>query len=74
MNTKWSGMVLMAVAASTLGCATEGPYNSSRMSSSRTGTYDAHYAPAPALDPNRRISVQDCTKPFTPDGGNLVCK
>jgi hypothetical protein len=30
--------------------------------------------PAPALAPDRRISEQDCTKPFDPFTGNLRCK
>jgi hypothetical protein len=29
---------------------------------------------APELDPERRISEQDCTKPLVPDTGNLRCK
>ncbi len=29
--------------------------------------------PAP-MDPNRKISEQDCTKPIVFDGGNLRCK
>jgi hypothetical protein len=32
------------------------------------------YRSAPDLDPKRRISVQDCTKPIVLDGGNLRCK
>lgn len=30
--------------------------------------------PAPAPDPNRKISEQDCTQPIEFDGGNLRCK
>ena len=30
--------------------------------------------PAPPMDPNRKISEQDCTKPIVLDGGNLRCK
>jgi hypothetical protein len=36
--------------------------------------YGSRYGPAPAPDPNRRISEQDCTKPIVLDGGNLRCK
>ena len=35
------------------------------------GTY---YRNAPELDPTRKISEQDCTKPLAQDGGNLRCK
>jgi hypothetical protein len=31
------------------------------------------FNPAP-MDPNRKISEQDCTKPIVFDGGNLRCK
>ena len=29
---------------------------------------------APELDPTRKVSEQDCTKPLDLDGGNLRCK
>jgi hypothetical protein len=32
------------------------------------------YRPAPELDPKRKISEQDCTKPIVHDAGNLRCK
>lgn len=32
------------------------------------------FGPIPAPDPDRAISVQDCTQPLTPDGGNLKCR
>jgi hypothetical protein len=32
-----------------------------------------YYGRVPPPDPNRRISVQDCTKPIVADGGNLRC-
>jgi len=32
------------------------------------------YQPAPELDPRRKISEQNCTKPIVNDGGNLRCK
>jgi hypothetical protein len=32
------------------------------------------YRSAPELDPKRKISEQDCTKPIVHDGGNLRCK
>lgn len=32
------------------------------------------YGPVPAADPGRLVSIQDCTLPFTIDGGNLRCK
>jgi hypothetical protein len=37
------------------------------------GMYGSHRA-APELDPTRRISEQDCTKPIAFDAGNLRCK
>ncbi len=37
------------------------------------GMYGVH-RPAPELDPKRRISEQDCTKPIVHDTGNLRCK
>jgi uncharacterized lipoprotein YmbA len=32
------------------------------------------YGPVPESDPDRVISVQDCTKAVSLDGGNLICK
>ncbi len=29
---------------------------------------------APAPDPTRTIDVQDCTQPFDPGAGNLLCR
>src|SRR5690349_18577150 len=29
---------------------------------------------APPLDPSRRISEQDCSRPLSGDGGNLMCR
>jgi hypothetical protein len=50
---------------------------SGRPTTTRSGgssMYGSHYGPAPALDPKRKISEQDCTKPLVFDGGNLRCK
>jgi len=33
---------------------------------------DAAYAPP--LDPSRKVSEQDCTRPIEADGGNLMCR
>jgi hypothetical protein len=41
---------------------------------SGSGMVGGYYGRVPPPDPNRRISVQDCTKPIVPDGGNLLCK
>ena len=38
-----------------------------------SGVYGRHYGPVPKLDPTRKISEQDCTKPIVLDGGNLRC-
>jgi hypothetical protein len=44
-------------------------------STNRTGGgMNGIYRPAPELDPKRRISEQDCTKPIVHDAGNLRCK
>jgi hypothetical protein len=43
-------------------------------SSSRAGGMYGNYRPAPELDPKRKISEQDCTKPIVHDTGNLRCK
>jgi hypothetical protein len=32
------------------------------------------FGPIPAPDPDRKISVEDCTGPLAPDGGNLKCR
>ena len=32
------------------------------------------HGPAPALDPNRRINIQDCTQPVDLAAGNLMCR
>lgn len=74
MNRKYLGVFVAASAAGIMGCATEGPYSSPRMSSAGSGVYGTYYGPVPALDPNRKITMQDCTKPFAEDGGNLVCR
>ena len=37
------------------------------------GTYGT-YGPYPELDPDRKISEQDCTRQIVRDGGNLRCK
>ena len=43
------------------------------MRSGGSGVYGRHYGPVPKLDPTRKISEQDCTKPIVLDGGNLRC-
>jgi hypothetical protein len=44
----------------------------------QTNTSDPGYTTStsnpPPMDPNRKISEQDCTKPIVFDGGNLRCK
>ena len=40
-----------------------------------TYLYDGFWArPVPELDPNRRVSEQDCTKPLDLSLGNIRCK
>jgi hypothetical protein len=31
-------------------------------------------ADAPAMDPGRKVSEQDCSRPFDTEGGNLLCR
>ncbi|MBI3375101.1 MAG: hypothetical protein HY017_25545 [Betaproteobacteria bacterium] len=38
------------------------------------GRYAGYHGAVPELDPSRKISEQDCTKPIVLDGGNLRCK
>jgi len=46
-----------------------------RSSPSFGGPYGAFWArPVPELDPGRKISEQDCTKPIDLSQGNLRCK
>jgi hypothetical protein len=45
----------------------------SAQSSAGNPGYMTAYNPAP-MDPKRKISEQDCTKPIVFDGGNLRCK
>ena len=35
---------------------------------------ESEYACQPPLDPSRKVSEQDCTKPIDPALGNLRCK
>ena len=73
MNRKWAGTLVAASAASILGCATEGPYSLFLVPAAGGGMYDTSNGLMPALDPNCKIARQDCTKPISPDGGNLYC-
>jgi hypothetical protein len=46
-----------------------------RASPSFTAPYGAFWArPVPELDPDRKISEQDCTKPLDLSQGNIRCK
>jgi hypothetical protein len=50
-------------------------YMDMRAPPSFTGPYGAFWArPVPELDPDRRISEQDCTKPLDLSQGNIRCK
>jgi len=40
----------------------------------RTGVISPYYGRVPEMDPKRKISEQDCTRPIVLDGGNLKCK
>lgn len=59
----------------TVSCATS---KSSGASSGATGwnatSTAAAAAPVPPMDPKRKITEQDCSKPVDLDGGNLRCK
>ena len=44
-------------------------------SSNSTYLYDGFWArPVPELDPHRRVSEQDCTRPLDLSLGNIRCK
>ncbi len=62
-------VLLVFAVAATAGCATTGG-----ASSDDSTMYSGTYGPKPALNPDRTISEQDCTKPIVLDGGNLRCK
>ena len=38
-----------------------------------TGTKPRDVADSPWMDPTRKVSEQDCTRPIRDDGGNLLC-
>jgi len=78
----------IALAICTASCASSGPVGYGRSDDLVTVdqyyathqvnlvTVDDYYAEFRALppDPNRKISEQDCTTPFTFDGSNLRCR
>jgi len=39
-----------------------------------TGTKPRDVADSPWMDPTRKVSEQDCTRPIRDDGGNLLCR
>jgi uncharacterized lipoprotein YmbA len=57
---------VIALALLIAACATE--------SQSKYGMGSDEYGPAPAADPTRTISDQDCTQRLALDGGNLRCR
>jgi hypothetical protein len=76
-----SGISSSGASTGTMGASRSASGDSSSASGRPTTTrfggssmYGSHYGPMPALDPKRKISEQDCTKPLVFDGGNLRCK
>jgi hypothetical protein len=66
--------VALALVACTASCAGNNPANTRDGSSGyRSVATEMELSKVP-LDPNRRISVQDCTQGYIPDGGNLRCR
>jgi hypothetical protein len=65
-------VTVLAAASGCIGRFSESQYtNSSAGSAANPMTQDAH---VPPLDPNRKVSEQDCSKPVEIAAGNLMCK
>jgi hypothetical protein len=86
MNYWKTGAVILLIAG-TASCASSGPLSYSSNDLITTDQYygvhpvelvtvDDYRAQSSALrpDPNRKVSEEDCTRPFTFDGDNLRCK
>jgi hypothetical protein len=67
MNKNITVLLLLVLAA---GCSSQpqGPYAGT---STNPGGAEAA---APPMDPTRKVSEQDCTRPIVDDGGNLRCR
>ena len=63
----YRNILALCLAAGVASCANTGDTGYS------SGYGERDRDPAPPADPNRKISQQDCSKPFFPDGGNLRC-
>ena len=78
MQSMFNRNIVLALflAASVASCASDGSgfWDSGASGMGYTSGYgDRDREAAPPADPNRKISQQDCAKPFVPDGGNLRC-
>ena len=51
------------------GCATEERGYGMSYAGARPSTVSA-----PAMDPNRKVAEQDCSKPIETDRGNVLCR
>jgi hypothetical protein len=74
VSSSGASIGMMGTSRSTSGTPASASGRSTTTRSGGSGMYGSRYGPAPAPDPNRRISEQDCTKPIVLDGGNLRCK
>jgi hypothetical protein len=70
--TSGAAIVLVLCTAS---CASDSPTATARHGLSRNILMDGEKGSllVPPIDPNRRISAQDCRNAFNSDGGNLRC-
>jgi hypothetical protein len=64
-------LALLILSAATACSSTDYRMDSRPMYGGATGGATGR---TPALDPNRKISEQDCSKPVVLDEGNLRCK
>jgi hypothetical protein len=75
VSSSGAATVAGALAFAALVDAANPGYMDARPSPSFSGPYGWFWArPVPELDPDRKISEQDCTKPLDLSQGNIRCK
>jgi hypothetical protein len=75
VSTSGAAAVAGALAVAAFMDAGNPGYMDMRAPPSFAGPYGAFWArPVPQLDPGRKISEQDCTKPIDVSQGNIRCK
>src|SRR3954465_9549195 len=75
VSTGGAAAVAGALAFAAFMDASDAGYMDTRSSPSFAGPHGAFWArPVPELDPGRKISEQDCTKPLDLSQGNIRCK